>query len=112
MEQGDVYWYPFKPPAKRRPVVILTREGALNFLSSVIVVPLTTTIRNIPTEVLLTRDDGLPEVCVANLDTIHTIQKGNLTSFITHLSDEKMRQIYFALQLALGFDKYLDITIP
>lgn len=59
MRQGDVYWYQLKSPDKRRPVLILTRNSALAYLSSVTIAPLTTTVRSIPTEVTLMLEDGL-----------------------------------------------------
>ena len=104
MNQGDVYWYIFGPPDKRRPVIILTRDSAIGFLSSVTVAPTTTTIRNIPTEVLLTPEDGLPNECAANLDNVQTVQKSQLGGYITHLSRDQMRAVRDALVFALGFD--------
>lgn len=58
MNQGDVYWYSFKEPDKRRPVLILTRDSVIPYLNSVVVASVTTTIRSIPSEVILTEDDG------------------------------------------------------
>ncbi|HYY42791.1 MAG TPA: type II toxin-antitoxin system PemK/MazF family toxin, partial [Pyrinomonadaceae bacterium] len=79
MNQGDVYWYTFRAPDKRRPVLILTRNSALPFLSGITVAPVTTTIRAIPSEVLLTpAADGVPADCAVNADNIQTIQKANL----------------------------------
>ena len=104
MNRGDVYWYAFRSPDKRRPVLILTRDSAIGFLSSVTIAPITTTIRNIPTEVLLTPDDGLPNECAANLDNVQTVQKSQLGGYITHLSREQMHAVRDALAFALGFD--------
>ncbi|GIV97617.1 MAG: hypothetical protein KatS3mg057_2274 [Herpetosiphonaceae bacterium] len=104
MNQGDVYWYTFKSPDKRRPVVILTRNSAIHFLSGITVAPITRTIRGIPTEVVLTEEDGLFTMCAVNLDNIQTIQKANLAGYITHLSLEKMRAVRSAIEFALGFD--------
>ena len=59
MKRGEVRWYQFSRPDKKRPVVILTRDSALEFLGEVTVAPITTTIRDIPTEVLLTKADGM-----------------------------------------------------
>ena len=60
MKRGEVRWYVFSRPDKKRPVVILTRESMLEFLGEVTVAPITSTIRDIPSEVLLTRADGMP----------------------------------------------------
>jgi len=59
MNQGDVYWYTFRAPDKRRPVLILTRNSAVSYLTSVTVAQITTTIRGVPSEVVLTpAEDG------------------------------------------------------
>ena len=90
MKQGDIYWYTFRSPDKRRPVLLLTRSSAIPFLTGVTVAPISTTIRNIPSEVLLTPDeDGVPEECVVNADNIQTIQKANLGALITQLNETK-----------------------
>lgn len=105
VKQGDVYWYTFRTPDKRRPVLLLTRDSAIPLLTGVTVAPLTTVIRDIPSEVLLTpEDDGVPEICVVNTDNIQTIQKENLGTFITHLSPARMREIYEAIAFSLGLD--------
>jgi len=108
VNQGDVYWYTFRTPDKRRPILILTRSSAISYLTGITIVPLTTTIRGIPTEVLLTPEqDGVPETCVVNTDNIQTVQRANLETFITHLSREKMQQVRAAIEFALGFDALL-----
>ncbi len=105
MNQGDVYWYTFRAPDKRRPVRILTRNSAVPFLTGITVAPLTTTIRGIPSEVLLTpAEDGVPADCVVNVDNIQTIQKLGLGTYLTHLSLERMREVRVAVEFALGFD--------
>ena len=73
MKRGEVRWYKFPQPDKRRPVVILTRDSALEFLGEVTVAPITSAIRDIPSEVLLTKDDGMPRDCAVNLDHIQTV---------------------------------------
>jgi mRNA interferase MazF len=59
MKRGEVRWYKFKKPDKKRPVVILTRNSAIEFLGEVTVAPITSTIRDIPSEVLLSSEDGM-----------------------------------------------------
>ena len=108
VKQGDIYWYTFNAPDKRRPVLLLTRNSAIPLLTGITVAPVTTVIRNIPSEVLLTaEEDGVPEDCVVNTDNIQTIQKSNLGAYITHLSPEKMREIREAIAFSLGFDALL-----
>lgn len=105
MNQGDVYWHTFRAPDKRRPVLILTRNSAIPFLTGITVAPLTTTIRGIPSEVLLTpADDGVLADCAVNVDNIQTIQKAWLGTYLTHLSLERMREVRVAVEFALGFD--------
>lgn len=105
MKQGDIYWYTFRAPDKRRPVLILTRNSAISFLTGITVAPLTTRIRDIPTEVALTpEEDGVATECAINVDNIQTIQKANLEEFLTSLSLERMREVRVAIEFALGFD--------
>ena len=104
MKRGDVCWYAFKTPDKKRPVLILTRDSAIAVLSSVTVAPITSTIRNIPTEVVLTEEDGLPDTCAANFDNIQTVPKGNIGDRISNLTTRKMKEAAKAISFALGFD--------
>jgi len=103
MKRGEVRWYRFSRPDKNRPVVILTRDSALEFLGEVTVAPITSTIRDIPTEVLLTKEDGMPKDCVVNLDHIQTVSKGKIGPLITMLSPMKMPELKSALLFACGF---------
>ena len=75
MRRGDVYWYTFDPPDKKRPVLILTRSEAIAYLNAVTVAPITSTIREIPSEVYLDEEDGLLNPCVANFDNVITVPK-------------------------------------
>lgn len=103
MKRGEVHWYKFAKPDKNRPVVVLTRNSALEFLGEVTVAPITSTIRDIPTEVLLTKEDGMPQECAVNLDHIQTVSKGKIGPLITTLSSTKMTELRSALLFALGF---------
>ena len=104
MKRGDVRWYKFKAPDKKRPVVVLTRDSILKYLGEVTVAPITTTIRDIPSEVTLSKLNGLRSECAINLDHIQTVSKGKLGSLITTLSSEKMNDVREALLFALGFE--------
>ncbi|HXH70698.1 MAG TPA: type II toxin-antitoxin system PemK/MazF family toxin [Pyrinomonadaceae bacterium] len=105
MMRGDVYWHKFKEPDKTHPVLIITRDGAISELNTVTVILTTTTIRNVPSQVLLTEEDGVRETCVLNVDWIQTIPINKLGSYVTHLSDERMNEIFEAIKFAFGFDK-------
>jgi mRNA interferase MazF len=102
LRRGDICWYEFQPPDKRRPVLILTRDSAIRVLNAVTVAPVTSTIRDIPSEVALSPDDGLPRPCAANFDNLQTVSKHKLGSRIATLSAEKMNEVSDALQFALG----------
>jgi mRNA interferase MazF len=85
-------------------VLILTRDSALEFLGEVTVAPITTTIREIPTEVALTTDDGMPRACAINLDHVQTVQRAKVGALLTTLPLRRMEQARMALLFALGFD--------
>lgn len=104
MTRGEVRWCDFPPPDKRRPVVILTRGSVLPYLHEVTIVPLTTRVRGIASELRLDRSDGMVKLCVANFDHVQTVPKNNVGDFITRLSTERMDQARAALLFALGFD--------
>ncbi len=104
MKRGEICWYLFQPPDKRRPVLILTRDSAIPVLNSVTIAPITSTIRGIPTEVLLTADDGLPSTCAANFDNLQTVPKKKIGPRLTQLSSQKMRDAAKALSFALAID--------
>ena len=101
IQRGDVRWYRFGRPDKQRPVVVLTRGAALEFLSEVTVAPVTSTIRDIPTEVILTRDDGMPRTCAANLDHVQTVSRAKVGALIATLRTDRMAQVGNALRFAL-----------
>jgi mRNA interferase MazF len=104
MRRGEIRWYTFKAPDKRRPVLILTRNSAIGFLNALTVAPLTTTVRDIPSEVFLTPEDGLLADCAANMDNIQTIPKHTVGSLIAYLSSERMAEVNEAIAFALGLD--------
>jgi mRNA interferase MazF len=104
MRRGEVRWYRFAQPDKRRPIVILTRDSIIEYLGEVTVAPVTSVIRDIPSEVVLSPRDGVPRDCAINLDHMQTVSKGRVGALITTLSAEKMEQVRHALLFALGFD--------
>ena len=93
------------PPAGRRPVLLLSRDEAYTLRSLVMIAPVTTRVRHIPSEVTLGPEDGLPRRCVVNADTISTIPKYSLSERVTHLSEEKLRAVEAALHFALGLEQ-------
>ena len=105
MRRGEIRWYRFQQPDKKRPVLILTRESALDFLGEVTVAPITSTQRDIPSEVVLTRADGVPRECAVNLDHLQTVPKARIGQLIARLSTDRMAAVRLALLFALGFDR-------
>jgi len=102
MKRGEVRWYKFKHPDKKRPVVILTRNSILEYLGEVTIAPVTSTIRDIPSEVLLSRLDGMHNDCAINCDHIQTVSRSNVGSMITSLSKEKLREVRDAINFSLN----------
>ena len=102
MRRGEIRWYKFKAPDKKRPVLLLTRDSVLEYLGEVTVAPVTSKVRRIPSEVFLSAADGLKKDCAVNLDHIQTVSKGKIGALITTLTPEKMRQVRRAARFALG----------
>ena len=100
--RGDVRLYAFAPPDKQRPVVVLTRDSALGYLSTVTVAPVTSTIRGVPSEVVLNEDDGMKNPCAVNLHNSVTISQQRLGKRVARLGPSRMSEICTALQFSLG----------
>lgn len=105
MRRGEVWWAELPPPIGRRPALLLSRNAAYRVRTSVTVATVTRTIRDIPVEVPLGPEDGMPTRCAVNLDNILPIPKSRLTERLTTLSDEKMTAVNKAITFAL------DLTV-
>lgn len=101
MKHGEIRWYKLARPDKKRPILILTRDSVLEYLGEVTIVPITTTIRNIPSEVFLSKADGMLRNCAVNCDHLQTVSKGRIGSLITSLSTAKMIDVGRAIRFAL-----------
>ncbi len=99
MRRGEVWWYEH-PQAGRRPFLILSRDEAIPVLNQILAVPATRTVRDIPTEVVLGRADGMPSPCCLTLDNLTVIRPALCTDRITRLSVDRMREVCAALALA------------
>ena len=104
MKRGEIYWYTFKAPNKRRPVLILTRSAIIPYLNTVTIAPITSTVRDIPSEVFLTTEDGMGRECAVNFDNIQTVDKSKIGELITQLSFERLEEVREAIYFALGLD--------
>jgi mRNA interferase MazF len=101
VNRGEVWWVEH-PDAGRRPACVVTRDAAIPVLAAVLVAPATRTIRGIPTEVLLGRDDGMPADCALSLDHLTTVPKALLTERIAALPAAKLDHLCRALRAATG----------
>ena len=101
MKRGEIRWYKFVRPNKRRPVLILTRDSVLEYLGEVTIAPITSTVRNIPSEVFLSRGDGMSIDCAVNCDHVQTVSKGKIGALITTLPASKMVDVGHAIRFAL-----------
>lgn len=103
MKQYELWWAELPPPVGRRPVLLLSRDGAYDYRTSVIVVLVTTTVRKIPTEVPVGRAEGLRQASVANLDNISVVPKSALEARIGALPGHRIREVKRALGWALDW---------
>ena len=100
--RGQIWTYRFAPPNKRRPVVVLSRNDAIGLLRTVLVAPITTTIRGLPSEVVVGSDEGLANPSAVNLDHVQTVLRERLVRYVGHLGPAKMRGVCRALGVAVG----------
>ena len=105
MTRGDVRWYKFEKPDKSRPVVVLTRDSIIPHIGEVTIAPVTSTIRDIPSEVLLDKVDGMPKECAVNCDHMQTVAKAKIGSLLTSLSSARMREIRTAIVFAIALNE-------
>ncbi|MBS3919264.1 MAG: type II toxin-antitoxin system PemK/MazF family toxin [Deltaproteobacteria bacterium] len=101
MKHGEIRWYKFAQPDKQRPVLILTRNSVLEYLGEITVAPITSTVRDIPSEVFLSKADGMPRDCAFNCDHLQTVSKRKIGALITSLSPERMADVGRAICFAL-----------
>ena len=102
--RGDVRLYNSAPPDKKRPVVVLTRDSAVAYLSTVTVAPITSAIRGVPSEVVLNEDDGMKTSCAVNLHNAITVSQSRLGKRVARLSSLRMSEICAALRFSVGCD--------
>ena len=102
MNQGDVFWHTFAAPDKRRPVVVITRQPALRFLTSVTVAPVTSRVRQTASHVPVGPADGVPRPSAVNLDGVQTVAVADLGPYITSLSRARLAQVRAAIEFAFG----------
>src|SRR5262245_41392536 len=89
MNRREIRWYTFRLPDKRRPVLILTRNHVINQLNEIIAVPATQTICGLPSEIVLTAEDGMPAECALNFDHISMAQRDRIGSMLCGLPESR-----------------------
>lgn len=102
LSRGDVHLCRFAPPDKQRPVLVLTRDSAVTNLSTVTVAPISSTIRGVPSEVILDIDDGMKGRCAVNLHNAVTVSQERLGRRVASLSTGRMHEVCLALRFSLG----------
>jgi mRNA interferase MazF len=105
LERGDVRLVRFPRPDKARPVLILTRDSTLRYLTRVTVAPITSTLRGVPSEVALGPEDGMKQECAVNLHNLVTISQGDVGKRLARLGPTRMREVCDALDFSLGCDR-------
>jgi mRNA-degrading endonuclease toxin of MazEF toxin-antitoxin module len=104
ISRGDVRLYQFAPADINRPVVVLTRDSAISYLNTVTIAPITLAIRGVPSEVLLSEEDGMKAVCAVNLHNAVTVAQARLGRRVARLNSLRMEQICAALRFSVGCD--------
>jgi mRNA interferase MazF len=102
--RGEVRLVRFPPPDKERSVLLLTRQTSLEVLSRVTVAPITSTIRGVPSEVVLGTADGMKQPCAVNVHNLITLRQDQLGRRVTLLGPAKMREVCAAIAFAMGCD--------
>jgi mRNA interferase MazF len=104
IERGEIRLVAFPPPDKPRPVLVLTRDSAIGYLSRVTVAPVTSSIRGVPSEVAIGPDDGVKQPSAVNLHNVLTLRKTHIGRRVARLSDDKMREVCRAIAFVVGCD--------
>lgn len=104
VNRGEIWQFSFPTPNRRRPVLVLTRQEVIGHLHGVTVAPITTTIRGIPSEVVVGTECGLKTTSAINLDNLATVPKEGLLAFVGTVPQDVLDQVREALLFALGFD--------
>lgn len=102
LRRGEIWRYRFRAPDKTRPVVILSRPDVIALLHTVMVAPVTSTVRGAPSEVLVGVAEGLKHESALNLDHVQTVERARLVGYVGSVGPEKMRAVCRALAIAVA----------
>ena len=109
MKQYEVWWATLPQPAGRRPVLLLSRDAAYEYLNKFTAIEITTTIRHIAEEIPLGKAEGLAKPCVANCDNIRTVPRSALVKRIGQLGAARRREAKRAVGHSLGWDELISV---
>lgn len=104
MKRGEIWWAELPLPSGRRPVVLVSRASAYDVRLNLIVAEVSRTRRNLPSEVGLSKADGMPATCVVNADNLVTVPRTWLRERVCQLSATKLAALDSALAFSLGLD--------
>jgi mRNA interferase MazF len=108
VKQYEIWWANLPAPAGRRPVLLISRDGAYSYLNKFLAVEVSSTVRNISVEVPLGRAEGLPRQCAANCDNVRTISRPVLVKQIGQLAARRHVEVKRALGYALGWEELIE----
>jgi mRNA interferase MazF len=104
VNRGEIWGYRFSSSERWRPVLVLSRPEVIGLLHTVIVAPITSTVRGAPSEVVVGIDQGLKKESAVSLDHVQTVEQARLLRFIGRLAPSRMRAVCRALAIATGCD--------
>ena len=102
VSRGEIWTYEFRKPDKLRPVLVLMRNATIEVSNTVLVAPVTSTIRDLPTEVQVGVEEGLKHPSAVKLDNMQSVDKTRLKRFVGSLGEQQMRKVCLALGIATG----------
>jgi len=102
VNRGEIWLYTFGTPDKRRPVLVLSRQKAIDLLHTALVAPITSTHHGAPSEVQVGIEEGLKNESVVNLDQVQTVDQKKLRHFVGTIGPGKMTAVCRALRIATG----------
>lgn len=110
MTQYEIWWAELPSPIGRRPVLLLSRPDAFEYLNKFVAAEITTTVRHIPMEVLIGRPEGLPKACAVNLDNVRTVARSLLVKRIGALARHRRNEVKRAMGFALGWTELIHLA--
>ena len=110
MRQYEVWWAKLAAPVGERPVLLLTRNDAYQYLNKFVVAEITSTVRRIPIEVPLGRKEGLPSPCVANCDNLRTVPRSGLVRRMGALAESRWVEVKRAVGYAFRWEELIGLT--